>query len=70
VAGRQKKKTKNSAESRRKRSEKEAIGEALRRRQQERRLYNAMVVKACLRKHTKDPYKEKLRDAIRNRVEL
>jgi len=27
-----------------------------------------MSVKACLPKHIKDPYKEKLREAIRNRV--
>jgi hypothetical protein len=35
----------------------------------ERRKYDEMVVNACLRKHIKDPYKEKLRDAIRNRVD-
>ena len=28
-----------------------------------------MVVKACLLTHLKDPYKEKLRDAIRNHVD-
>jgi hypothetical protein len=42
-------------------------GEALRRRRQERRLYDEMVVKAGLLKHIKNPYREKLRDAINNR---
>jgi hypothetical protein len=30
-----------------------------------RQLYNEMVVKACLLKHSMDPYREKLRDAIK-----
>jgi len=44
-------------------------GEALRRTMQERRMYDEMVVKAGVLKHIKDPYREKLRDAIRNRVD-
>jgi len=43
--------------------------EALRRRPQKRQLYDEMVVKACLRKRIRDPYKERLRDAIRNLVD-
>jgi len=43
--------------------------EALRRRLQERRPYHKMVVKTCLLKHIKDPYREKLRDAIKKRVD-
>jgi len=44
-------------------------GEARRRKLQERRRCDVMVVKACLLKHIKDPYREKLRDAIRNRID-
>jgi len=44
-------------------------GEALRQMLEERRRCDEMVVKACLRKHNKDPYKQALREAIRNRVE-
>ena len=43
--------------------------EPLRQRLQERRLYGEMAVKSCLLKHMKDPYMEKLREAIRNRIE-
>jgi len=43
--------------------------EALRRRLQERRQYDEMVVKTCLLGHIKDPCKEKLRDAIEKRVD-
>jgi hypothetical protein len=43
--------------------------EALRQRPRERQQYDETVVKAYLRKHIKDAYKEKLREAIRNRVE-
>jgi len=43
--------------------------EALLQRLQERRLRDEMVVKSCLLKHIKDPYKQKLREAIRNRVD-
>jgi hypothetical protein len=71
VAGCQKK-TKNSANSRRKGKEegpKGEGGETLRRRMQERRMYDEMVVKTFLHGHIKDPYREKLRDAIRNRVD-
>jgi len=68
VAGCQKK-TKNSAESRRKGREEEPKGETLRGRLQQRRLYDEMVVKTFLLKHIKDPCKEKLRDAIRNHVD-
>jgi hypothetical protein len=64
-----KKKNKNSADSRRKAREKEAKGEALRRRRQERQLYDEMVVKGCLLKQIKDPYRETLRDAIEIRVD-
>ena len=35
----------------------------------ERRQYDEMVVKTCLLKHNKDPHKQKLREAIRNRVD-
>jgi len=68
IAGCQKK-TKNIAESSRKGREKKAKGEALCRSRQQSRQYNGMVVKACLLTHLKDPYKEKLRDAIRNHVD-
>jgi len=44
-------------------------GEALRQMLEERRRCDEMVVKACLRKQNKDPYKQALREAIRNRVE-
>jgi len=44
-------------------------GDALRRRRQERQLYDEMVVKTFLLGHIKDPYKEKLRDAIKKRVD-
>jgi hypothetical protein len=43
--------------------------EALRRRRQERRLYDEMMVKIFLLGHIKDPYREKLRDAIEKRVD-
>jgi len=62
------KKTKNSADSRRKGREKEAKGEVLRRSRQKRQLYDEMVVKGCLLKHIKDPNRETLRDAIEKRV--
>jgi hypothetical protein len=42
---------------------------ARRQRPQERRQYDEMVVEAALFKHIKDPNKEKLGDAIRNRVD-
>jgi len=45
-------------------------GEVLRRRRQERQLYNEIVVKVCVLKYIKDPYKEKLREAIKNLLEL
>jgi hypothetical protein len=61
-----KKNKKNSPESSRKGREEEPKGEALRRRRQERQLYDDMVVKACLLEHIKDPYREKSRDAIKN----
>jgi len=68
VAGCQKKqKTVPSPEEKEKK--KDRRGEALRRRMQERRMYDEMVVKAGVLKHIKDPYREKLRDAIRNRVD-
>ena len=41
-------------------------GEVLRRRRQERRQYDEMVVNAGLLKYIKDPSKENLRDAIKN----
>jgi len=63
------KKNKYSAESRRKGREGGLKGEALRRRRQERRLYDEMVVKAFLLGHIKDPNREKLRDAIEIRVD-
>jgi len=48
---------------------KDRRGEALGRRRQERRLYNEMVVKACLLKHINHPYRENLRDAIEKRFD-
>jgi len=62
-------KTENSAESRRKGREEEPKGEVVRRRRQDRRLYDEMVVKTFLLGHIKDPYREKLRDAIKKRVD-
>jgi hypothetical protein len=44
-------------------------GEALRRRRQERRLCDEMVVNAFLLGHIRDPYREELQDAIRNRID-
>jgi len=44
-------------------------GEALRRRRHERRLYDEKVVKTFRLGHIKDPYREKLRDAIKKRVD-
>ena len=67
IAGCQK--NKYSAESGRTAKEKEAKCEALRRRLQERQLYNEIVVKTSLLGHIKDPYREKLRGAIENRVD-
>jgi len=62
------KKTKTVPSPEDKEAKKDLKGEALRRRRQERRLYNEMVVKAGLLGHIKDPYREKLRDAIEKRV--
>ena len=62
-------KTKNSAESRRKGREEGPKGEVVRRRRQDRRLFDEMVVKTFLLGHIKDPYREKLRDAIKKRVD-
>jgi len=69
VAGCQKKKQETVPSREEKEAEKRQKGEALRRRLQERRLYDEMVVKACLLGHIKDPYKEKMREAIGNRVD-
>jgi hypothetical protein len=63
-AARKKQKTVPSPEE--KEEKKNRKGEALRRRRQEIRLYNEMVVKTFLLGHIKDPYGEKLRDAIKN----
>jgi hypothetical protein len=52
-----------------KEEEKKQKGEALRRRQQERRLFDEKVVKTFLLGYIKDPYSEKLRDAIKKRVD-
>jgi len=52
-----------------KEEKKDRSGEALRRRRQGRRLYDEMVVKTFLLGHIKHPFKEKLRDAIRKRVD-
>ena len=51
-----------------KEEKKDRKAEVLRRRRQERRLYDEMVVKTFLLGHIKDPYREKLRDAIEKRV--
>jgi Na+/glutamate symporter len=56
-AARKKQKTVSSPEE--KEDKKDRKGDALRRRRQERRLYDEMVVKAFLLGHIKDPYKEK-----------
>jgi len=66
-AGRKKQKTVQSEEEQEK--TKKQKGEALRQMLEERRRCDEMVVKACLRKQNKDPYKQALREAIRNRVE-
>jgi len=69
VAGCQKKKQKSvPSPEEKEEKKKDRNGEALRRRRQERRLYDQMVVKTCLLKHIYDPYREKLRDAIKERV--
>jgi len=47
---------------------KDRKGEAPRRMLQERRQYDKMVTKAYLARHIKDAYKEKLQEAIKNRV--
>jgi hypothetical protein len=52
-----------------KEEKKDRNGKALRRRRQGRRLYDEMVVKTFLLGHIKHPYKEKLRDAIKKRVD-
>jgi len=51
-----------------KEEKKDRKAEVLRRRRQERRLYDEVVVKTFLLGHIKDPYREKLRDAIEKRV--
>jgi len=48
---------------------KDRRGEALGQMRQERRLYNEMVVKACLLKHINHPHRENLRDAIEKRFD-
>jgi hypothetical protein len=67
LAGGKKRKTEPSKEERDK-AEK-PWQEALRHRLQERRSYDVMVVKSCLLGHIKDPCQQKLREAMRNRVE-
>jgi len=52
-----------------KEEKKDRKAEVLRRRRQERRLCDEMVVKTFLLGHIKDPYREKLRDAIEKRVD-
>jgi len=64
-----KKKRKTVPSPEEKEEKKNRNGEALRRRLQERRQYNEMVVKAFLLGHIKDPYREKLRDAIEKLVD-
>jgi len=66
-AARKKQKTVPSPEE--KEEKKDRKGEALRRGRQERRLYDEKVVKTFLLGHIKDPYREKLRDAIEKRVD-
>jgi hypothetical protein len=63
------KKTVPSPEEKEERKKKDRKGEVLRRRRQERRLYDEKVVKTFLLGHIKDPYREKLRDAIEKRVD-
>jgi hypothetical protein len=67
LAARKKQKTVPSPEEQG--EKKNRKGEALRRRRQERRLYDERVVKTFLLGHIKDPYREKLRDAIKKRVD-
>jgi hypothetical protein len=67
LAARKKQKTVPSPEE--KEEKRNRKREALRRRRQERRLYDEMVVKAGLLKHIKNPYTEKLRDAIEKLVD-
>jgi len=64
-----KKKTKTVPSPEDKEAKKDLKGEALRRRRQERRLYDEKVATTILLGHIKDPYREKLRDAIENRVD-
>ena len=47
---------------------KEQKKEARHQRLQERRQYEESVVKVCPLGHTKNPYKAKMREALRNRV--
>jgi len=70
VAGCQKnKKTKTLPSPEEKVEKKKQKEEAVLRRRQERQLYDEMVVKAGLLEHIKDPYREKLRDAIKTRLD-
>jgi hypothetical protein len=64
-----KKKQKTVPSPEEKEEKKDRKGEALRRGRQERRLYDEKVVKTFLLGHIKDPYREKLRDAIEKRVD-
>jgi hypothetical protein len=63
-AARKKQKTVPSPEEKEKKKDRKA--EVLRRRRRERRLYDEKVVKTFRPGHIKDPYREKLRDAIKN----
>jgi len=63
-----KKKQKTVPSPEEKEEKKDRRGEALRRRRQERHLYDEMVVKAGLLGHIKDSYREKLRGAIKKRA--
>jgi len=66
---RKKQKTVPIPEEKEKKKDQRGRGETLRRRMQERRMYDEIVVKTLLHGHIKDPYREKLQDAIRNRVD-
>jgi hypothetical protein len=66
-AARKKQKTVPSPEE--KEEKRNRRGEVLRRRRQERRLYNEKAVKSFLLGHIKDPYREELRDAIKKRLD-
>jgi len=69
VAGWQKKNEKQSLSRRNRRGRRSKGSRPYVEGSKKRQLYDEMVVKSCLRKRIRDPYKERLRDAIRNLVD-